>query len=334
MEKIWGTLLHLGSNMWDDFLRGPDELAKSAQEELVWPNPKGPDDRYSQYRSYLRCQDDLWEKAVDHVAKCGMNTLFIDLGEGMEYPSHPELKVAGTWSVEKMRKELERIRALGLEPVPKLNFSTCHDSWLKEYHRMVSTSEYYRVVADVIRDTCEIFGNPRLFHIGFDEENEDMQRNYEMIIIRNSELWWHDLFFMAAECEKYGARPWVWSDYYWDYPEVFKKNMPKSILQSNWYYYPLKDHPVDSRHYHRIKTYEYLDELGYEQVPTSSSCHGAPQNNYQTVAYAKDKLSPELLKGFMVAPWYMTAPENRFALLNDADRLYYARKALYPEQGK
>ena len=132
-KKIWGTLLHLGSNMWDDFLRGPDELAKCAREELQRPNPKGPDNRYSQYRSYLRCQDDLWRKAVDHVAKCGMNTLFIDLGEGMEYPSHPELKVAGTWSVEKMRKELERIRALGLEVVPKLNFSTCHDSWLKVF---------------------------------------------------------------------------------------------------------------------------------------------------------------------------------------------------------
>ena len=31
-----------------------------------------------------------------------------------EYPSHPELKVAGTWSVGKIRKELARMRALGL----------------------------------------------------------------------------------------------------------------------------------------------------------------------------------------------------------------------------
>ncbi len=72
-------------------------------------------------------------------------------------------------------------------------------------------------------------------------------------------------------------------------------------------------------------------KTGYEQVPTSSSCHGAPQNNHQTVAYAKDKLSPELLRGFMVAPWYMTTPQTRYALLNDVDRLYYARKAIYPE---
>jgi hypothetical protein len=156
--------------MWDDFLQGPDDWAKSAEEEKARPNPMGPSGRrLSSYRSYLRCHDNLWKKAVDHVAAQGMNTLFIDLGEGMAYPSHPELAVPGTWSVEKMRKELARIRSLGVEPVPKLNFSTCHDSWLKEYHRMVSTNEYYQVVADVIRDTCEIFGNPKLFHIGFDE---------------------------------------------------------------------------------------------------------------------------------------------------------------------
>ena len=41
-----------------------------------------------------------------------------------------------------MRKELDRMRALGLEPLPKLNFSTCHDAWLKDYHRMISTPQY------------------------------------------------------------------------------------------------------------------------------------------------------------------------------------------------
>ena len=64
---------------------------------------------------------------------------------------------------------------------------------------------------------------------------------------------------------------------------------------------------------------------------TSSSCHGVPHNNHQTVAYAKDKLTPELVKGFMTAPWYMTTEQNRFLLLNDAELLYFARKAIYPE---
>ena len=95
--------------------------------------------------------------------------VLIDLAEGLVYPSHPELAVKGSWSVERMRKELDRLRGMGLEPIPKLNFSTTHDLWLGEYHRMVSTKKYYEVCADLIRDVGEIFGTPRMIHIGFDE---------------------------------------------------------------------------------------------------------------------------------------------------------------------
>ena len=42
---------------------------------------------------------------------------------------------------------------------------------------MVSTPEYYKVCADVIRDTAEVFGTPRYFHLGFDEETVGFSRN-------------------------------------------------------------------------------------------------------------------------------------------------------------
>lgn len=160
----WGALLHLGANMRDDFLDDPDGWAKSREDEVHRPNPMGPSEKpkRSRYHSYLTCDDAIWKDNVDHCASEGLNTVFIDLGEGVCYPSHPELAVKGTWPVEKMRKELARIRSLGLEPVPKLNFSACHDSWLKEYHRMLSTREYYQVVADVIKDVVEMFDHPRL----------------------------------------------------------------------------------------------------------------------------------------------------------------------------
>ena len=69
----WGTLLHLGSNMWDDYITGPDDWAKSAEEEKLRPNPYGPSGRRrSGYRCYLRSHDDLWRKAVDHAADEGL----------------------------------------------------------------------------------------------------------------------------------------------------------------------------------------------------------------------------------------------------------------------
>jgi hypothetical protein len=84
-DMIWGMLLHLGSNLWDDFLQSPDEWAKSPEEEKIRPNPLGPSRRRrSNYHSYLQCRDDLWKKAVDRMSVQGMNTVFIDLAEGME----------------------------------------------------------------------------------------------------------------------------------------------------------------------------------------------------------------------------------------------------------
>ena len=42
-------------------------------------------------------------------------------------------------------------------------------------------------------------------------------------------------------------------------------------------------------------------------------------------------IRPELLKGFMAAPWEMTTKVNRYTLMDDAERMYLARKELYPE---
>ncbi len=41
-DFAWGALLHLGSNMWDDYIIGPSDWAKSAEEEKRRPNPYGP----------------------------------------------------------------------------------------------------------------------------------------------------------------------------------------------------------------------------------------------------------------------------------------------------
>ena len=100
----------IGYNMWCEWPTGgfPRELLR----ERIRPDLK------------LRCKDELWRRGVDHAAAKGVNTLVVDLGEGVRYPSHPELAIEGSWSPEKLRREVERLRGLGVTPIPKLNFST------------------------------------------------------------------------------------------------------------------------------------------------------------------------------------------------------------------
>jgi hypothetical protein len=160
----------------------------------------------------------------------------LDIGDGVKFDSHPEISAPDAWSKEFLKQKINEARALGLEVIPKLNFSCMHHTWLKKYRYMVSTPEYYAACADVIREVCEAFGNPRFIHLGLDEERVGITTFREFIHVRNATLWWHDAYFFFKEAEKNGARPWVWSDYYWNNPELFTERMPREVLQSNWCY--------------------------------------------------------------------------------------------------
>jgi hypothetical protein len=240
------------------------------------------------------------------LAKAGCNQIVIDLAEILKYPSHPELTVKGSWSPEELRKELDRLRGMGFEVVPKLNFSTCHDTWLKDYHRMVSTSKYYQVCEDLIKDVVEIFDGPRLFHLGYDEETASHQRHHLYAVCRQGDLWWHDFLWFVKVTEKAGSRAWIWSDYIWKHKDEFLKRMPRTVLQSNWYYGAKFDNFAEgsfARNY--VEAYEWLDKAGFEQVPTGSNFSN-DVNFARTVDFCDRKCDRSLIKGYMMAPWTRT----------------------------
>src|SRR5690606_5787590 len=98
------------------------------------------------------------------------------------------------------------------------------------YARQVSTPAYYAVCRDLIAEVCELFDQPRLFHLGMDEETFAHQRYYAYAVVRQHDLWWHDLHFLVNEVERQNVRAWIWSDYVWHHPELFWKQMPRSVM--------------------------------------------------------------------------------------------------------
>jgi len=285
-KMLWGYLVHLGYNMWEDH---------GAEHRLH------PDERIDYpARTRLRCQEEAWDDYVEKLPAHGINLLVIDLGEGVRYESHPELAVEGSWSVEKLKKKLATIRKLGVEPVPKLNFSAAHDVWLGKYSRMLSTDIYYGVCRDLIAEIIEIFGHPRFFHLGMDEETYAHQQHLLYAVVRHGELWWHDLYFLVKEVEKRDVAAWVWSDYLWNHEEEFLKKMPRSVIQSNWYY------GTDFRNdVNYVKAYLTLEKAGYKQIPTGSN-HSHFENFGQTVEFCRQHLSSANLLGFLQTVWRPT----------------------------
>lgn len=299
---LWAYLLHIGYNMWAD------------REATDWNLT------HVSAKNYLRCEDTLWNDIVSGLNEAGCNMIVLDLGEGIRYESHPEIGVEGAWSVARLKTELAKIRDLGMEPIPKLNFSTAHDAWLGPYGRMVSTPRYYEVCSDLIAEVSDIFGKPRFFHLGMDEETYGHQKYYTYSQVRQYDLWWEDLFFYFKEVEKQGGRPWIWSDYIWHHPDLFLDRMPTSALQSNWYY--SDDFSPEVTY---AKAYYQLEEKGYDQIPTASNWT-SPENFQKTVEFAKGHIAPERLLGFLQTVWRPTLEDCRQRHMDAIRQLAQGRK--------
>ncbi len=309
---MWATLFHLGRNFCGDnvgFKTGDDPVTSFGFKKMDF-------------------DEAMWREATDRMKAGGVNTVVLDLSEGVVYPSHPELAVEGSWPAEKLKGEVVRLARMGITAIPKLNFSTCHDDWLGEYSRMISTRTYYRVCSEIIADVFAIFGAPRFFHIGYDEETASNQASYLFACMRQNELWWHDFLFFVNEIEKRGARSWIWSDYFWDHEEEFLKRMPRSGVQSNWYYGRRWGGEPPERPYEakRLAAFEKLDKAGFDQVPTGTNWVPPYFKKGETndanfsglVKHCRKRIDPKRLKGFINASWSSVLNKSRRKRVFDA----------------
>ena len=308
MEKMKIQFVQFGHNCWEDCTPSPEVAAAKPNVKHRAFSPRLAD--------YFN--KDVFRRLIRQIADCNMNTVVLDLADGIRYQSHPEIALADSFSREEFRDELKFCRDLGLEVLPKLNFSTGHDTWLKEYERMISTSFYYNCCKDLIEEVCELFDGPRLFHLGMDEEDYPNQQYYNFVAIRQGMLWWHDLNFLADEVVKCGMTPWVWSDKVWHTPlEEFTANMSPNIVQSSWYYGKDFGFADDGKaNIPGVNAYLELAKAGYKQIPCGSNLHNA-ENYPETVRFC-EKHIPGSTIGYLMAPWRATNEKNEAQLLDGA----------------
>ena len=301
-EFIKGILIHIGTNLW--YEPGNNRGGK----DKVWQSAGS---------AKMRFDKDLFEEFTAILPFYGINTVVLDLADGIVYNSHPELAIEGSIERAELVSMIERLKGLGLNIIPKINLSTCHDVWLKEYSRMVSTKPYYDVCRDIIDEVCEIF-NPEIVHLGMDEENYENQRMYDYAIVRQNDLWWHDLYLFVDTVEKNGAKACIWSDYARHRPDEFINKCPKSVVQCPWYYFNQFGEDMNEECRIRVAPFKLLDDAGYTVIAGGSNEY-FKENVELLHRYCRDNLSEDSYRGIIQTTWAPTTREWKDMLFSAAE---------------
>ncbi len=309
----WICSLLLSNHMWDD--------------EFTPPRYYNMPPRYNPENIN---EVSYWEEIIRFLSEKKFTAVTIEVGDGVIWDTHPEIAAPNAWSKNLFGDILDKFRAAGIKPWPLVNFSTCHDTWIKDYRFRVGTPEYDKFVADMLDEASELFDTPEQFHIGMDEENYEMQVFRGFARIRHKVLYWKFVHELIERCEKNGSRVAMYGDHCWDHPDDFVANVPKSVLISNWYYNHFKDWPVGDYNYKGQHAYELLEKHGYDQLPTCSTWL-TNENPMETVANLKKTIAPERLTGFQCALWARMCWDQEHYLKNDIQQLYLARRNYYPE---
>ena len=301
-------------------------------------------------------EEKAWRNLVELAKQKGLNMIILDLGEGVQWLSHPELSIEGAWSHSKVREEVLRLREMGIELIPKMNFSACHHLWLGQYRLMMCTPTYYTVCRDLIQEAYEMFLHPSAIHLGMDEEGSETQfKIYDHIVnYRKGDIYWHDYDFLVECVRDLGATPWVWGDSAIDDYVNFKKHVkPEDDLVLNpWWYHAWKpehfskfdsqphwkvhsiNHPeltyFEELHEKTIEGYRTLARDGYKLVPCGSFFEGNVWCFDDLLDEFKTLCKPENLLGFMTAPWKHTIEANTPFHEMDFEQLRLAKEKYFP----
>jgi len=337
-EKMWALMVIMSHNQW------------------MWPekDPKPFDERVKG-REVLCFDDSFWEYILEESVKVGINTILLDVGDGVQYASHPEISLKNAWSKKRVHEEIERCAKLGIKIIPKINFATPHSFWLGEYRRMTSTNTYYRVCSDIIKEIYEMFEHPEYIHLGMDEEGYDFSKGHGLVVYRQGELFWHDLRFLIDCVKETGATPWIWHSPLFDHTEEYKAHIdPDEAVISPYFYHALKEGcytRTDSRqeyidyyrteggqlyHLHldyveddpfsvnfRAKALPLLKE-GYKYIPCPSVFHHCDRNTRDLLEYFKEGAPDDQIIGYVAAPWFDTTWEQK---ANFDETFYFLKEA-------
>ena len=311
---------------------------------------------------------DVWCNIVDKCTHYKFDTIVLDLLDGLNYTGYPELWIEGGWSHDRLKDEVKRVKALGLNIIPKLNFSAGHDLWFEEYGReKMSTPEYYEVCKNLINELYEIFDSPEYIHLGLDEESPDIATPENFY--RTGKKYLEDYKYLVDCVKETGATPCFWNSPFLHYEEAYDYFDTDCVIYSEMYYTFKKEEwtkisdqdqwvkdyyagPFKTREFYAdyVAKYgdvpiEYVEQdpvvektirkreeyaaRGYKFVAAMSNIF-IKTNDRATVEYYHDSPIESSVAGYFACPWVPTIKgDSEKAILEEIELLGAAKREFY-----
>ena len=151
---------------------------------------------------------------------------------------------------------------------------------------------------------------PKHFHLGMDEETAEHQYNLDYVVLRQYDLWWHDLYFFLDRVQGEGVTAIVYGDRMWGRSEDFIKGMPTTPIIANRY-----DGQLDPE---KLSSYETLAKDTYRQLPAYVGEPNA-QNLSMLDEYTKKVIPDDKLLGCILIADAVCVPSRRDEIFAAAD---------------
>ena len=256
---------------------------------------------------------DVAIEVIDKLAELKFDHLILDIEDGLEFASHPELRRHYTVSKDILSPVLAAARKKGLTIIPKLNFSASgrnhHDEWLyphtnnPDWTGAVFKGIYAEVATDVINEIIDFIKPEAFFHIGMDEDHNRSYDQYVTTLCRLNKL-------LSAR----KLRPVMWNDSGYDYPEGQNKlhadkcmyaesRIPNSIVQTVWNYSEPRPDVV-----------RRLKKQGF-------TVWGAPGKDAEQVKLWRKALLAENGDGLLMTNWRKCDKAHRDELMSTLDKV-------------
>lgn len=205
---------------------------------------------------------------VDEAKRYGMNTIVVQVADGVALQKAPWAIQEGAWSRDEFKAWVEYVKDMGMQVVPELKLLTHQEKFFQSLHPHLmfnantydpaNEEVYQNYVYPLIDELIDLIA-PKAFHIGHDEvagHNERSQKELRKAgqLMLPAKKFYQDTVRVHEYLVKRGIETWMWGDMLIspeEFPEmlgrelhgvvsgygkVLRQKLPKDIVICDWHY--------------------------------------------------------------------------------------------------